>query len=171
VWLALTAWLVAAACAGVAVRHWRKLSTLADDAESLLAECRRAQRSSREWLELLQVPDAANSVAAFNERVAEVARDLAIGAEVPRAAARIGLFSGAVLGVIELSRTLVSPKSAAVGAALAALGAGLAAAGVGYELDRRSRHAAVRGRQAWNALGSMLGQKRENAPPAAKFPE
>jgi hypothetical protein len=156
VWLALTAWIVAAACAAAAVHHWRKLSSLADHAESLLAECRRARSAGQPWIELLPASDLGNPVAAFNERVADVARELAVGAEVPRAAARIGLFSGAVLGVIELARTLGAPEGAALGSVVAAFAAGAVAAGIGFEADRRSRRAAGRGREAWNALGGMI---------------
>jgi hypothetical protein len=166
VWLALTAWLVAAACSGAALRQWRKFSALADHAESLLAECRSARRSGRLLTDLprvaselgsvLDADSAESAVAAFNERLVDVARDLAVGADVPRAAARIGLFSGAVLGVIELTRTLASPAGVALGPTLAAFLAGVAAAGVGYELDRRTQQQAGRGREAWNALGALL---------------
>ncbi len=165
-WFALAAWLVAAVCIGAGVRQWRKLAALADDAESLLAECRRARRSGQPLMELPRVvselgevidaPSAEASMAAFNEKLSDVARDLAVGAEVPRAAARIGLFSGAVLGVIELTRSLATSNGVTPGPVLAAFLAGIAAAGVGYELDRRSRRDAGRGREAWNALGSLL---------------
>jgi len=178
VWVALTAWVVAAVCVGAGVRQLRKLSALAHGAESLLAECRRARRSGQPLTELprvvtelgdvLDAPSAEASVAAFNERLSDVARDLAVGADVPRAAARIGLFSGAVLGVIELTRALATPDGVPLGGVLAAFLAGIAAAGVGYDLDRRSRREAGRGREAWNSLGSLV--VRGGSGTAAKSP-
>jgi hypothetical protein len=174
VWFALTAWCVAAACIAVGLRQWRKVLALADDAESLLAECRSALRAGRPLTEqprlaselqsVLEASSPECAVAAFNERVADVARDLAVGADVPRAAARIGLFSGVVLGVIELTRALGSSSDAPMGTVLAAFFAGAVAAVVGFELDRRARREAGRGREAWNALGRLLAPRPLKSP-------
>lgn len=181
--LAVIAWLVAVACVAVGAQRFRKVLALASEANALLADLRNARRSERSWSdyprlasELGSVLDAASveeSVAAMNERLGEVARELAVGAELPRACARIGLFSGVILGVIELARTVPLPGGAALGTSGAALIAGISAAAVGFDLDRRARKEAGRAREAWNAISPLAagtGKSLRSARSAQKHP-
>jgi hypothetical protein len=167
--LALTAWLIGAVCVAAGARRLTKVGAFATDAEALLADLRRALRAGRSWSEsprvarelgpVLAAPSPEAAVGELNERLSEVSRGLAVGAEIPRAGARIGLFSGAVLSVVELIRTLGGPAGVALGTAGAALLAGLTGAVIGFELDRRARKAAGRCREAWNAISSTLARR------------
>jgi hypothetical protein len=166
--LVVMAWLVAAACITVGARRFRKILALANDSEALLADLRKARRTGEPWSDYprivnelaptLTAENAEEAVAALNERLGDVARELAVGAELPAVSARIGLFTGVILAVVELSRTLSG--SAAIGTSGAALAAGMAAAAVGSELDRRSRKATDRARAAWNTLSSLVSPGR-----------
>jgi hypothetical protein len=171
--LAVIAWLVAAACVAAGVSRFRKIHELSSEADALLADLRKIRRSGEAWSgnerivrELAPALDAGSaeeSVAALNERLGDVARELSVGAELPGTAGRIGLFSGVILGVVELARTLSGPGGPALGTSGAALAAGIGAAAVGIDLDRRSRREADRTREAWNALSALVPGVRSAA--------
>jgi hypothetical protein len=177
--LAVMAWLIAAVCIAVGARRFRKIAVLASETEALLSDLRKVRRSGNQWSDypriarelgpVMTADSAEESVAALNERLGDVARELAVGAELPAASARIGLFTGAILAVVELSRTLSEPSGVALGTSGTALAAGIVAAAVGFDLDRRTRTEADRARGAWNTLSSLVsGPSRpgrgENSP-------
>jgi hypothetical protein len=176
--LAVIAWLVAAACVAVGVRRFRKIHKLSTEANALLADLHKARRSGHAWSgyprivselgPVVTANSAEESVAELNEKLGEVARELSVGAELPGTSGRIGLFSGVILAVVELARTLVGAGGAALGTSGAALAAGIGAAAVGIDLDRRSRREADRTREAWNAVSALLSGARQAT--EQKFP-
>ena len=169
--LAVIAWLVAASCIAAGVSRFRKIRELSNEADALLADLRKVRRSGEAWTgherivrelaSALNAESADESVAALNERLGEVARELSVGAELPGTSGRIGLFSGVILGVVELARTLSGPGGPALGTSGAALAAGIGAAAVGIDLDRRCKREADRTREAWNALSASVSAIRE----------
>jgi hypothetical protein len=166
--LAVMAWLVAAACVTIGARRFGKMLALANESEALLADLRKARRTGEAWSDYPRIvselgpaliaENAEEAMAALNERLGDVARELTVGAELPAVSGRIGLFTGVILAVVELSRTLGS--GAALATSGAALAAGIAAGTLGFELDRRSRKATDRVRAAWNSLSSLAARGR-----------
>jgi hypothetical protein len=147
---AIVAWLVAAACAGVAVARVRRLRALPLPSADVLLE--RVQQGEA------GVSGARN---ALDELVAEVDGATRVGSEWPRALARVSLASGtalSILGMIE--RPTQPPWTWVASAFLAGMSGMLTAAFLGRMAEQRARRAREHWSSAARRVRMRLGIER-----------
>ena len=114
------------------------------------------ERAAEELLRaVMAAPSRAHAVAEVNDRLFDADRELQAGASIPRSAARIALATGALLGIVQLARTLAGPAPM-LASALASFGIGLVSALVCWNLGRLADSRAQAQREAWNELSRGL---------------
>jgi hypothetical protein len=114
-----------------------------------------AQAAESLLKDVLAAPSRAHAVAEVNDRLFDADRELRTGASIPRSMARIALGTGALIGLVQLARTLGGPESMLL-SALLAFGAGLASALICWNFGRLADLRAQTRRDAWNHLARAL---------------
>jgi len=104
---------------------------------------------------VVSAPSRAHAVAEVNDRLLDVDRELRAGAAIPRSAARIALGTGALVGIIQVARTLGGPDPM-IGSALLAFGGGVIAAVICWNFGRLADSRVRALRDAWNDLTRAL---------------